>query len=115
MFAADHNKLAALGPIRQFGDGPMWLQVVHDSNLENRTNGIRMAPAALTQRFTIAAAPEAVSRLRLAAAQVGTTARMAHLQSKVMRLGVRRLLLLARTSRNRVGRKQPRGHSPDPS
>jgi len=70
-----------------------------------------MAPAALTQRFTIAAAPEAVSRLRLAAAQVGTTARMA----ARMVARPRRLLLLARTRRNRVGRKQPRGHSPDPS
>ncbi|MFZ2442958.1 MAG: hypothetical protein WAW51_11395, partial [Ilumatobacteraceae bacterium] len=100
VFAADHNKLAALGPIRQFGDGPMWLQVVHDSNLENRTNGIRMAPAEVTERFTIVATPQQVSRLGLAAAQVGTAARMA----ARMVARPRRLLLLAQTRRNRVGR-----------
>jgi hypothetical protein len=78
----------------------MWLQVVHDSNLENRTNGIRMAPAEVTERFTIVATPQQVSRLGLAAAQVGTAARMA----ARMVARPRRLLLLAQTRRNRVGR-----------
>ena len=110
VFAADHNKLAALGPIRQFGGGPMWLQVVHDGNLENRTNGIRMSPTELTQRFTIAAAPKGVSRLGLAVAQAGTTARMA----ARMLARPRRLLLLAQTRRNRVRPTSPRVHSPDP-
>ena len=111
VFAADHNKLAALGPIRQLVGGPMWLQVVHDSNLANRTNGIRTSPTELTQRFTIAATPQPVSRLGLAAAQAATAARMA----ARMVARPRRLLLLAQTRRNRVRPPQPRGHSSDPS
>ena len=110
VFAADHNKLAALGPIRQFGDGPMWLQVVHDSNLENRAKGIRMSPTGLTERFAIAATPQQVSRLGLAVAQAGSTARLA----ARMVARPRRLLLLAQTRRNRVRPTSPRVHSPDP-
>ncbi len=52
VFVDWHTLLGAHGPIRQVRTSPMWLQVVHGSNIANSTHGIRADPVILNKFVT---------------------------------------------------------------
>ena len=49
---AEHQKIASLAPVRQVDWKPSWLQVVHDLNLANAANGLRVGRRQPTARFS---------------------------------------------------------------
>jgi len=48
-----HTKARRLGPIREVMAPPMWLQVVHGSNIANEVRGMRVSPRQANARFDI--------------------------------------------------------------
>ncbi|MDF3044074.1 MAG: hypothetical protein K0R30_302 [Ornithinibacter sp.] len=53
VYAPKHARARSAGPLRQVFADPMWLQVVHGSNLSNIVNGARVAPSVVDRRFTL--------------------------------------------------------------
>ena len=87
-----HNRLGAHGIIRQVRTSPMWLQVVHGSNIANSTHGVRANPS-MVQNF----------KVDLPIRSVGSIRRMMLASSDAFSLGLRvlskphRLLWLFKT------------------
>jgi hypothetical protein len=52
-YLCSHMEIAAHGPVRQLRTHPMWLQVIHDRNLDTRAGGFRVLPADVLGRFDI--------------------------------------------------------------
>lgn len=48
-----HNDAAAAAPLRQIGDRPSWLQVVHERNMSNTFEGQPCAPPDLKAEFNV--------------------------------------------------------------
>jgi hypothetical protein len=46
-----HNRLSLHMPVLEVRDAPAWLQVVHNTNVSNRVNGIRVPPDSYRARF----------------------------------------------------------------
>ena len=53
VYGPKHARARSVGPLRQVVALPMWVQVVHGSNLSNIVNGARVSPSVLDRRFTI--------------------------------------------------------------
>ncbi|WP_265443437.1 glycosyltransferase [Flexivirga meconopsidis] len=49
-----HTQLRTVGPQLRVRTPPMWLQIVHGSNIANSIRGPRVSPDVIAQRFTIA-------------------------------------------------------------
>lgn len=52
VYGAQHQKITDLAPVRQVDWKPSWLQVVHDLNLANTTNGLRVSRRRPTRYFS---------------------------------------------------------------
>lgn len=46
-----HMTIASEGPVVQIGGDPVWMQIVHESNVSNRVRGRRVSPARAGRRF----------------------------------------------------------------
>jgi hypothetical protein len=51
--AARHTRARAWGPLREVNAPPMWVQVIHGTNLLNMTVGARISPKAVNDRFDL--------------------------------------------------------------
>jgi hypothetical protein len=80
--AAQHQDLASVAPIRQLGWEPSWLQVVHEDNLANHVNGLRVPRRAPRRRFAavpaVAALPPTEHPVELVGGMIRTAVRMVH-------------------------------------
>lgn len=54
VYAARHARASAWGPVREVSTPPMWVQVIHGSNLLNMTVGARISPRVVNERFELA-------------------------------------------------------------
>lgn len=54
VYAARHARASAWGPVREVSAPPMWVQVIHGSNLLNMTVGARVSPQVVNERFDLA-------------------------------------------------------------
>lgn len=97
VFVDQHPRLGQHGPLAQVRSPPMWLQVVHGSNVANEVRGVRARPSILEIRFDVRADLEPVSTMGLRIDQARTGAR---LMLRVMRRP-HRLLWLWRVIRSR--------------
>lgn len=59
-WAAVHNRLGEIMPVRRIAGAPAWLQVVHGANVSNRVHGRLVGPERYRQRF-----PGALSDARM--------------------------------------------------
>lgn len=53
VYAAKHARARSLAPIREVAAPPVWLQVLHDTNVSNIVTGTRTSPTVLAERFTV--------------------------------------------------------------
>jgi hypothetical protein len=53
IWGEQHIHLDRLGPVKQLGPSPMWLQVVHGANVSNRIRGERILRADWLRDFAI--------------------------------------------------------------
>jgi hypothetical protein len=51
VISAPHNEMARIAPVREIGGAPAWMQVVHDSNVSNKTRGRRLPSGRLLEGF----------------------------------------------------------------
>ena len=51
VYCVEHQTIASVAPLRQLDWSPSWLQVVHDLNLANDTNGVRVGRRRAARRF----------------------------------------------------------------
>lgn len=54
VYAARHARASAWGPVREVSAPPMWVQVIHGTNLLNMTVGARISPRVVNERFELA-------------------------------------------------------------
>jgi hypothetical protein len=54
VYAARHARASAWGPVREVSAPPMWVQVIHGTNLLNMTVGARVSPKVVNERFDLA-------------------------------------------------------------
>lgn len=72
VFVDWHVHLDKHGPVRQVSTRPMWIQVVHGSNIANRASGIRVDPAKVTSTFATDLDLREVSAVGLRVDQAGS-------------------------------------------
>jgi Putative rhamnosyl transferase len=48
-----HNAASTFAPVRQIGERPSWLQVIHGCNMQNSFGGARCAPPDLKEEFNV--------------------------------------------------------------
>ena len=53
VYAARHARARQWGPVREVSAPPMWVQVIHGSNLLNLTVGARVSPRVVNERFDL--------------------------------------------------------------
>lgn len=53
VYAARHARARQWGPVREVSAPPMWVQVIHGSNLLNMTVGARVSPRVVNERFDL--------------------------------------------------------------
>jgi hypothetical protein len=53
VYAARHARARQWGPVREVSAPPMWVQVIHGSNLLNMTVGARVSPRVVNERFEL--------------------------------------------------------------
>lgn len=53
VYAARHARARQWGPVREVSAPPMWLQVIHGTNLLNMTVGARVSPRVVNDRFDL--------------------------------------------------------------
>lgn len=53
VYAARHARARQWGPVREVSAPPMWVQVIHGSNLLNSTVGARVSPSVVNERFDL--------------------------------------------------------------
>ena len=53
VYAARHARARQWGPLREVSAPPMWVQVIHGSNLLNMTVGARISPRVVNERFDL--------------------------------------------------------------
>lgn len=51
VIAAPHNEMSRVAPVREVAGPPAWMQVVHDSNVSNKTRGKRLPSSSLLEGF----------------------------------------------------------------
>jgi hypothetical protein len=51
VIAAPHNEMSRFAPVREIGGAPAWMQVIHDSNVSNKTRGKRLPSGRLLEGF----------------------------------------------------------------
>lgn len=80
VYVAKHARVRAAGPVREVHAPVMWAQVVHDANLSNIVNGIRISPRVVARRFDIDLPYDAdISGARLLAAKARHRGRLTRL------------------------------------
>ncbi|SDB79886.1 Putative rhamnosyl transferase [Raineyella antarctica] len=80
VYAPKHARARTHGPLLEVVAPPMWLQVVHDTNLSNIVTGTRTDPAVLRERFSITLPYRAaIGRWRLRAEELRHLVRLAGL------------------------------------
>lgn len=58
VLSVSHRDMSRLAPIRQVLTAPQWVQVVHDSNLDNDVRGVRLSRRLLSRDFGFLAEQE---------------------------------------------------------
>ncbi|KRF46111.1 glycosyltransferase [Terrabacter sp. Soil810] len=53
VYAARHARARQWGPVREVSAPPMWVQVIHGTNLLNMTVGARVSPRVVNERFDL--------------------------------------------------------------
>lgn len=53
VYAARHARARRWGPVREVSAPPMWVQVIHGTNLLNMTVGARVSPRVVNDRFDL--------------------------------------------------------------
>ena len=53
IYSQDHRYLEQIAELRQLKTPPMWLQVIHNWNVENRLRGVRWPVSAARKRFAL--------------------------------------------------------------
>jgi len=53
VYAARHARAREWGPLREVSAPPMWVQVIHGTNLLNMTVGARISPRVVNERFDL--------------------------------------------------------------
>jgi hypothetical protein len=56
VYAARHARARLVAPLREVNAAPMWVQVIHGTNLLNILVGARISPRVVNERFTLALA-----------------------------------------------------------
>ncbi len=80
VYAARHARARQWGPVREVSAPPMWVQVIHGSNLLNMTVGARVSPRVVNERFDLELAYDrAVSGRKLVQQKVAHRVRLARL------------------------------------
>lgn len=77
VFMETHNQLDLLAPVVQVKSHPMWVQVVHDSNIVNSVRGIRTSAQPVRDHFDSDIAVHDVTMLALAASRLTTSFKLA--------------------------------------
>ncbi len=65
VYGPKHARARSVGPLRQVVAGPMWVQVVHGSNLSNIVNGARVSPSVPTAGSRSTSGTRGTCRARL--------------------------------------------------
>jgi Putative rhamnosyl transferase len=55
VICVDHRRAAEVAPVRQIGDGPMWLQVIHERNISSELHGVPCGAVDLHRAFGVTA------------------------------------------------------------
>ncbi|WP_161965066.1 glycosyltransferase [Ornithinimicrobium cerasi] len=80
VYAAKHARARGVAPLREVRAPAMWAQVLHGTNLSNITNGVRVHPRVVGERFRIDLGYDAgVTGVRLRRARVKHLGRLARL------------------------------------
>jgi len=80
VYTARHARAREWGPLREVNAAPMWVQVIHGTNLLNMTVGARISPRAVNERFDLELVYRRdVSRLQLAREKVSHRGRLLRL------------------------------------
>jgi hypothetical protein len=69
VYLAPHNEVKGHGKIRQIRSHPMWLQIIHDRNVENQARGVRANPRLLSEHFDIEMIARPIRRTELLASR----------------------------------------------
>lgn len=76
VFVDDHDRLRAYGEVHQVRTHPMWVQVIHGTNLANVARGIRTQPERVLRYFDVPLPMEESGKVALAADRVLSTVRL---------------------------------------
>jgi hypothetical protein len=74
VFMETHDRLDRLAPVVQVKTHPMWVQVVHDSNIANTVRGIRTTGRPLRQHFDLDTYVKEIGPLTLTFSRLATSA-----------------------------------------
>lgn len=77
VFMETHNQLDLLAPVVQVKSHPMWVQVVHDSNIVNSVRGIRTAVQPIRDYFDADIEVHDVGPVALMTSRLITASKMA--------------------------------------